>query len=455
MRSARPLRSALIAAAIALCGAARAADAPPLRWCEPVEIATGRAERGPWQQNESRYDYVDDPSVALDAAGRAYVTWVDQARKDVLFRSYSKDGKAMPARAVNVSRSPSVFSWLPRIALSPERPRDVYVLWQEIVFPRGSSHGGDILFSRSVDGGSSFDRTINLSQSLAGDGKGRINRDVWHNGSLDLAVASDGTLYAAWTEYEGALWITASSTAGASFSEPRRVAGDGSAPARAPSIAAGRDGAVYLAWTVGEDPAADVRIARSGDRGRTFAAPRVVERSAGYSDAPKIALDADGTIHLAWAESAGGPFDRYHVRYARSRDGGASFETSRELSRPMPAGYSGAGFPSLSLGAGRDVYVTWELYDGERPRGLALARSGDGGERFSTPAVVPSSIDARGGSTGGLQGLLMRKLAVNGAGDVAIVNSSFKAGVESRVWLTRAAGAGRDCAAPAGPRRSH
>ena len=49
----------------------------------------------------------------------------------------------------------------------------------------------------------------------------------------------------------------------------------------------------------------------------------------------------------------------------------------------------------------------------------------------------------------------MRKLASNRAGDVVIVNSRFDAGVASRVRLTRAPGAGRECAAAARPRRSH
>ena len=43
-----------------------------------------------------------------------------------------------------------------------------------------------------------------------GDGKGRITKDVWHNGSLDIAAGPDGTIHAVWTDYEGALWLTRS-----------------------------------------------------------------------------------------------------------------------------------------------------------------------------------------------------------------------------------------------------
>ena len=94
--------------------------------------------------------------------------------------------------------------------------------------------------------------------------------------------------------------------------------------ARGPSLAIGPDGAIYLVWTVGEDERADIRLARSADGAASFGAARIVEDSKGYSDAPKIAVDRAGVLHLAFAESASGPFDRYSVRYARSSDGGAS-----------------------------------------------------------------------------------------------------------------------------------
>lgn len=411
--------------------AASTQAAEPLSWHGTTEVAAGRAERGPWRMNESRFDYVDDPSVALDDRGEAAVVWVDQARKDVFFQRFSATG-AKRGEPVNVSRSPAVFSWLPRVALSPRDAGKVFVLWQEIIFS-GGSHGGDILFARSEDGGKTFSRPLNLSNSIAGDGKGRISRDFWHNGSLDLAVGADGTIYAAWTEYEGALWFSRSSDDGRRFSPPMRVAGSGDKPARAPALAAGPDRALYLAWTVGEDSAADIHVAASTDGGSRFSEPRVVAPSPGYSDAPKLAVDPRGTLHLVYAESSGGPFWPSRIRYTRSSNGARTFETPREISA------SGAGFPALSVNANGNLYVLWELFRDPRgyPRGLALAISRDGGRSFSAPAVVPGSMDPAGGMNGSNQGLLMRKLAVNGRGAVAIVNSSLKPNERSRVWLIR------------------
>jgi hypothetical protein len=89
--------------------------------------------------------------------------------------------------------------------------------------------------------------------------------------------------------------------------------------------------------------------------------------------------------------------------------------------------------------AGGNLYVLWELFEGSRElsRGLAFAVSRDGGGSFGAPRVIPGSSDPAGGMNGSNQGLLMRKLAVNGSGAVAIVNSSLKPNQHSRVWLVR------------------
>ena len=57
--------------------------------------------------------------------------------------------------------------------------------------------------------------------------------------------------------------------------------------------------------------------------------------------------------------------------------------------------------------------------------------------------MVPGTADPTLGFNGSQQGLLMRKLAVNGAGAVAVVNSTFKRNEASHVWLFRGQAAGR------------
>lgn len=426
--------------AVALIAPAPAqAEPSAVTWGERIELAAGDAYQGPWLMNESEFHYVDDPTVAINEEGVVAVAWVDQSRKDIFFQVYAADGKKRFEQPVNVSRTPRIFSWLPRIAVTSGDPSRVYILWQEIVFS-GGTHGGEIFFARSTDGGQTFTDPVNLSNSIAGDGKGRLTRRYWHNGSLDLALGPEGTLYAAWTEYEGALWFSHSTEGGVRFSKPLRVAGgDGAAPARSPSLAGGAGNTVYLAWTVGEDRGADIHVAKSVDAGRSFGAPRIAFESDGHADAPKIAVDGAGTVHLVYAESPAGPFQRYHIRYTRSNDGARTFEEPREISTPLPAEFESANFPALSVNGEGKLYVLWELFpDREgRPQGLGFTVSRDAGHSFAPPAVVPGSADPALGDNGSRQGLLMRKLAVNAAGAIAVVNSTFKRAERSHVWLFR------------------
>jgi hypothetical protein len=179
---------------------------------------------------------------------------------------------------------------------------------------------------------------------------------------------------------------------------------------------------VWLAWTTGEDPTADIRVATSHDGGKTFAQPIVVEHTPAFSDAPDLAVDSAGTVHVVFG-------DAMHVRYARSSNGGVSFEPSRVIS-----GREQAGFPTLVVDRGR-VDVLWELYTADRsPHGLGFSRSLDGGNTFVEPVEVPGTRDA--GRNGSQQGRLTHKLAVRDHA-IVVVNSALRPGERSRVWLVR------------------
>lgn len=387
--------------------------------------------------NQSDWRFVDDPTAALGREGTAGVVWTDHVAQDLFFQIYGPDGTPRHSSPVNVSRNPETFSWLPRVAFPTGSPDTVYVLWQEIIFS-GGTHGGETLFARSLDGGRSFSEPTNLSQSKAGDGKGRLTKQLWHNGSLDLAVGPEDTVYAAWTEYEGRLLLSHSTDAGAHFSSPLHVAGSTKRPARGPSLDVDSTGTLHLAWAVGEDPSADIQYTHTTDAWNAFSPPQVVAESKGHSDAPSLAVAPSGTVHLAYGESPTGPFQRYHVRYTRSSPRVDSFRESTALSDRADTDAQ-AHFPTLRAPIQDTVHVLWERYPNrsERPRGLAYTTSTDGGDTFDSPSAVPGSADPKHGFNGSQQGLLMEKLAANAGGDLAVVNSTFDRGTESQIWLYR------------------
>ncbi|GAB6060025.1 sialidase family protein [Desulfonatronum parangueonense] len=415
-------------------------DAQRIQWDDPIEVAEGEAFRGPWKMNESDWRFVDDPSVALTEDGQAGVVWIDQARQDLFFQVYGPDGEPRFNEPVNVSQSPDIFSWLPRVIMTGGEPETVHVLWQEIIFS-GGSHGGDILFARSEDGGRTFSEPLNLSNTIAGAGKGRLSRDIWFNGSLDLAVGLEGHVYVVWTEFEGSLRFSHSTDQGRNFSESLLIAGGRSdPPARGPSLSVGPDGVIHLAWSVGEEGAADIRYTRSTDHGRSFFAEhRFIVPSDGFSDAPKIVADDQGTVHIAYTEGPFGPLQGLHIRYSQSVNDGL-FPEPMEISQAHTETFAGAGFPSLALDGQDNIYVLWEIFPEKgftHPSGLGFTFSEDNGRTFVEPVIVPGTDDPELGFNGSQQGMFMNKLAVNHNGELAIVNSTFKDGESSRIRLIR------------------
>ena len=428
---------------LAACGHAPAEmpaeETPGVTWDEAVEVDSGGGHRGPWRMNESEFHFVDDPTVAINDEGEIGVAWADHVAQDIFFQRYSPEGEPRFDEPVNVSSNPGVFSWLPRMVLTSGEEPSVYILWQEIVFS-GGSHGGEIFFAHSTDGGETFSSYINLSETEAGAGKGRWTADRWHNGSLDIAVGPEGTIHTAWTEYEGRLWYRRSTDGGEQFFEAILLAGEGGEdPARGPSLAVDGE-TVYLAWTVGEDEAADIRMATSVDNGESFEEPLIVRASEGHADAPALAVDHTGTLHLAYGESPTGPFEHYEILYTRWD--GEGFEEPKAIAASHTEAPAGANFPALAVAADGNVYAVWEFFPHplRRPRGLGFTHSTDGGDRFAEPGIIPGSVDPEGGFNGSQQGLLMRKLAVNAGGTLAVVNSSFNPGESSYVRLIRGRG---------------
>jgi len=414
-----------------------AEDSSLVEWRAPIDVATGAAYRGPWRMNDSNWDFVDDPTVALAQDGTAGVAWTDHTEQDLFFQRFTDDGTAELESPTNISRSPEVFSWLPRVVFPNGDPDRVYVLWQEIVFS-GGTHGGEAFFARSTDGGHSFERPVNLSNSVAGDGKGRLSPRRWDNGSLDLAVGPDGTIYAAWTEYEGRLWVRRSTDGGQQFDPAVHVTGSDSLPARGPSLDVGPEGTVYLAWATDGSASADLRFARSSDRGRSFGDPAIVAESDGHSDAPSLSVDRNNTLHLAYAEQPSSSGHGYHLRYTRRPPTADSFRATTRVITESSASVDSRHYPTLQVGPSGHLLVLWERFPSRRrrPQGVGILFSSNGGQSFSAPSVVPHSADALG-FNGSQQGLLAEKISVNDGGDVAVVNSTFDRGEKSAIWLYR------------------
>ncbi|MEQ1908354.1 MAG: sialidase family protein [Vicinamibacterales bacterium] len=156
----------------------------------------------------------------------------------------------------------------------------------------------------------------------------------------------------------------------------------------------GADGTLWLVWAAG----GKVSVARSSDRGRTFAAPVAVTPKAltldgGADERPQILVDAQGQLTVAYAIFKD---KRYNgqIFTAVSKDGGATFTTPRSITDDS----SSQRFINLARDADGQVFASWidkrHVVAEEKAGGqfdgasLAFAWSKDGGEHFEPARIA-------------------------------------------------------------------
>ncbi|HYG11550.1 MAG TPA: sialidase family protein, partial [Pyrinomonadaceae bacterium] len=178
-----------------------------------------------------------------------------------------------------------------------------------------------------------------------------------------------------------------------------------------PSIAAAKDGSVFVVWVGhGADGAADVWLTHFAADGRRLGAtptrvnPKAGQATAWRGDAPSIALAPDGrTIYVGWmavaksaASSSSGDSAALHL--SASRDGGRSFAPPVKVrDDPKPAAH---GMHSLTVAEDGRVHLAWLDERGlVPPHAHAGAKGKTTGHHMEANRQVYTAYSADGGRT--------------------------------------------------------
>jgi hypothetical protein len=186
------------------------------------------------------------------------------------------------------------------MAVGPEG--EIVVSW--IDSREGQEEGPDIRVAVSRDGGMSF-------------GASRIvDRDACPCCRTDLAVGPRGEIYVAWRKvFEGSvrdIVVARSADGGGHWEEPVRVHADGwvfeGCPHAGPGVAVDAGGTLHVAWYTGREGGAGVYYARSVDAGRTFSDAVALLDGAWVPPSQVDLLAAGSRLWATWeARGAGDP----------------------------------------------------------------------------------------------------------------------------------------------------
>jgi hypothetical protein len=316
-----------------------------------------------------------------------------------LWLAWAAAGKVWVARSVDLGRTFSApasvhadrleLDWGPdaRPKIAVDQEGRVFVAFA--IF-KDKNFNGQVLFTRSTDGGSSFAPPV------------PITADRESQRFESIALDADGSLFAAWLDkrnrvpakarnesYVGAALAFAwSNDHGATVSDTRIALHHTCECCRLGVAFAGRgrpavvfrnvfDGTVRdHAITTFVDPQTPGPVYRvSVDDWKTDACPH---------HGPSLALASNGSYHVTWFTNG---LVRKGFFYARSSDGGRTF------SDPMPLGRFGRN-PShpFVIAAGDTLWLAWKEFDGEKTT-IPVMMSRDGGSTWSTPVVAAETAD--------------------------------------------------------------
>lgn len=313
----------------------------------------------------------------------------------------SPDLKPVPGRqVVDVTAEPG-YQNEPSIAVNPENPAQVVAAYQVKAHAAYSRDGGKTW--RIAEGTAPSDYRISGDVSVAFDRQGNAylcyiafdklgTISYWgHNATRNgifVRRSEDGGK--TWGKEPGVVFAHPTEPGIPFEDKPYILVDDTQGP---------HSGNLYVGWTEFRLTESVMLFSRSRDQGRTWSTPITISTHPGLPrddngavEGFEGAVGADSALYVVWA-------DGQHIVFTRSRDGGRSFEPSRDIIDIAPpyfevSGVSRAnGFPQIGIdpraGSEGRLYVTWSDYrNGDID--VFCVTSDNGGEDWSKPVRVNS-----------------------------------------------------------------
>jgi hypothetical protein len=143
---------------------------------------------------------------------------------------------------------------------------------------------------------------------------------------------------------------------------------------------------VYVAW---QDSISgrnyDIFMKKSADNGTAFDEPVNISNNAGFSEHPQVSAYGHN-VYAVWADNTQGVRE---VLFARSTDGGTSFENVRNLSNDTLDSHN-----QEIAAFGDTVYVVWIGQDEQENTSVWFGASDDGGATFSKTLSISGEANA-------------------------------------------------------------
>lgn len=308
------------------------------------------------------------PHVLVSSDG-VFTIWTQtvSGKSDVFF-SKSTDGGYTFSRPINLSESTKAQSIYPQIA---EQANHVYVVWQSSL-----SGVSTILMAKSTDGGSTFDKPTTLSD------KSQLSAFP----QIELA---GNHVYSSWIEKSednstNVIFLK-SDDQGSSFATPLHIThnvGNSGIPKLSSNGTQ-----VYLTWEDDSRGDYEIFLSKSSDSGNSFHAPIDISTTKGQSGTPEIIISGNN-IYAVWMDNVSGTYD---IFFAKSTDDGLTFTKPLDISHQK----IDSGYPQFTVWK-NNIYVVWTQTMTGINYDIFFAKSSNNGNSFDTPINISNNLGPSG-----------------------------------------------------------
>lgn len=307
------------------------------------------------------------PQLAV-SGNNVFLGWIDSsAGKFGAKIARSTDGGASFGGEVNLGNIGGATDNI-RIADSGAQ---VGAVWQSF-----SANKSSIAFAKSSDNGTTFSPPIQISNS---------SRDS----AFPQVIMAGTHVYVAWLDRTAGdvtnVFFARSDDGGTTFGRPIAITSHNGTSGIPKIYAEGKN--VYLLWEDNGGKNFDIFMATSSDSGDTFGTPVDISTDSGNSGAPQMAVSG-GSIYVVWMDDSLGHYD---ILFSRSSDGGRTFASPVNVSRAN----QDSGYPQIAA-SGQEVYVVWTGTITDKNYDIYFARSADGGQTFESPLDLSNDPGASG-----------------------------------------------------------
>jgi hypothetical protein len=300
----------------------------------------------PPPRTNNGFDFGSDPSIAFDSNGNAYYSYIivffssgGSINGTEMAVAHSTDGGATWAATYFAPQTgDGQFNDKPMITVDTGSAHHnrIYVAWDNATGNSSSTkNGNNVVLSYSDDGGATFSAPTSVSGPFTGK-TGGIGADPY--------VTSNGTLHVAWQDYAHLVIADATSTDGGNtFSAPNavaivsgfqlNVAAQSSRGALVYPACGSYRTSLYCSYMTGSDAASTVYVAKSTNGGSSWSSTAMPGNGDQFNQ--WLAVDqSNGSVNVAYYDTATHGATATLYTLARSTDGGASYTASAVANAP-------------------------------------------------------------------------------------------------------------------------